>query len=149
MIGIYDILQGGQAVGRAEVTRQGLYYRICCRCSLTGAVICKVAAIWKDQKTDLGILAPEGSHFSLTARLPVKRAGEGQPEFRVLPKHEPMQENFIPIRAEEPFGYLSRLENAYLAADRGQVGVIIQGAPVSGPQDSGQSQEYPHKSELP
>lgn len=129
MIGNYEIKQGGQTVGQAEVTRQGLYYRIICRCSLSGAVICKVVAVWKDRREDLGVLVPDGTKFVLSFRMPVKRAGEGQPEFQLLPKHVSMDDNFVPVRAEEPFAYLSRLENAYLAASHGQVGLIIRPDP--------------------
>ena len=126
MVGKYDVTQGGQVIGSVAVTQQGLYYRIACRCSLSGAVICKLAVFWKDRKVDLGIRGPEKDAFALSTRLAVKLAGEGTPEFRVLPKHEPMDAKFTPLRADEPFAYLSQLENAYLRISGGQIGLIIR-----------------------
>lgn len=126
MEGNHALRFGGQAVGKVQVIREGLYYRFCCRCRLTGDVVCKVVADCGGRRESLGILAPEGDGFSLTTRVPVKRFGEGKPEFQVMPNRPVISEEFIPIYPEEPFSYIERLKDAYLARQGGQVGAVIR-----------------------
>lgn len=131
MEGNHVLRFGGQDVGKVQVTREGLYYRFRCRCHLTGDVVCKVMVHCGEGRESLGILAPEGEGFSLVTRVPVKRFGEGKPEFLVMPNRPAMAGKFVPIRPEEPFTYLERLKNAYLAMQNGQVGVVIRENPGS------------------
>lgn len=74
----------------------------------------------------LGILAPEGEGFGLDTRLPVKRIGEGAMEFTIVPKCDLPEGQFVPVYPEEPFAYLNRLKDCYLACREGQVGVVIR-----------------------
>ena len=136
MVGKHEIYLGNEVIGQASVSRQGLYYHIVCKCSLTGKVVYRVVASWTDRVENLGILVPSDGVFMLSSRVPAKRVGEGQVTFQILPKHEKIQENFIPIRAEEPFAYLSALENAYLRVSGGAVGMVIREAPASAPPGS-------------
>lgn len=125
MEGLYDIRLGNDRIGQAKVTKQGLYYFFDCRCDLTGRVLYKLVVVCGDQTEDLGICIPRGSQFGLETKLPVKRFGSAEPVFRVMPRHETVSGRFIPLHPEEPFGYLSRLEKAYLAVKNGQVGVVL------------------------
>lgn len=122
---MYDVFLGTQPIGTAEVTKEGLFYRIVCRCRLSGEVVYKVHVICADKTEDLGILVPQSGAFVLTARLPIKRLGDGQLRFKAVPRHVQLQGDFVPISADEPFSYLSKLENAYMQIRDGQVGVVI------------------------
>jgi hypothetical protein len=42
-----------------------------------------------------------------------------------MPKHQKSEGKFIPIYPEEPFAYISRLQNAFLEIRNGQAGVVI------------------------
>ena len=126
----YEIMLGGQAVGKAAVERQGLYYTFSCRCSLQGEGMFCVTALCGENRENLGVLVPENGSFTLRTRVPVKRLGEGRLRFEVTPKHPQLRGKFVPLSPEEPFRYLQRLENAYLKIQNGQVGVVI---PVSIP----------------
>ncbi len=126
MVGEYALNFGQRAVGKVRVTREGLYYRFDCRCRLTGDVVCKVVAVCGDRRESLGILVPEGEGFALKTRLPCKRIGEGEPEFLVLPNRPEIRGTFVPIYPEEPFAYLARLKDAYLATQDGQVGAVLR-----------------------
>lgn len=139
MIGKYDVRLGNEAIGQAAVTREGLYYRICCNCRLSGKVVCKLVAKWDDTSENLGVLVPSGGEFCINTKIPVKRAGEGQVHFFITPRHEKLPETFIPIRAEEPFAYLSRLENAYLYRTENTVGIVIREDSASSPPGSDQN----------
>lgn len=112
---MYDIMLGSQSIGTAQLEKQGLTYCIRCRCRLSGEVAYKVIAECAEEKADLGLLVPENGAFVLTARVPVKRLGEGDIAFRAVPRHVEPGRMFVPVSAEEPFRYLSRLENAFMA----------------------------------
>ena len=126
MEGTYVITQFGEAVGQATVRRQGLYWQFSCRCDLSGETVCRIRVRCGEKEVDLGIPVPEGRDFVLRKKLPAKKLGDGVPEFWVAPKKVKLPENWVPVRAEEPFAYLSRLEDAYLEVRDGQVGVSLR-----------------------
>lgn len=126
MEGCYEMHFGGRAVGKAQVDRLGLYYRFTCRCRMPGEVISRVVVRCGDVKTDLGILVPTGDGFGLDTKVAVKKLGQGSPEFLVVPNHPEVKDKFIPIKPEEPFSYIERLKDAYLARQNGQLGMVIK-----------------------
>lgn len=134
MDGIYDILRGGEKIGKAEVRREGLYYRFRCCCDLTGDVMYRLTITCGEKTENLGIPVPEGDCFRLNTRLPVSRFPSGEPEFRAVPKHEPLQRGmWVPISPETPFDYIARLENAVMERRGEEVGILISD---EAPQDS-------------
>ena len=70
-----------------------------------------------------------GDYFGLRTKLAVKRLGKGVFHFRVLPKHPRDGGVYVPICPEEPFAYLTRLQNAFLEVRNGQVGVVLTDQP--------------------
>ena len=144
MEGIYDIFQGTEKIGKAEVRKEGLYYRVRCCCNLTGAVIYRLTVTSGSQTENLGIPVPDGDAFYLQTRLPVSRFVNAEPEFRAVPKHTPVQEQgkWLPVSPEEPFDYIHRLENAVMEQRDGIRGILIQEAQVEVPQDSDQNPSH-------
>ena len=126
MEGVYDILLGGRAVGQAAVFQNGLYLYFECRCRLSGETVFRIRVSCGGKEEDLGIPVPEGRDFLLRRKLPVKRLGTGVPEFRLEPKGMQLPENWVPVRAEEPFAYLTRLQDAFLEVRDGQVGIAFR-----------------------
>ena len=126
MIGTYDILLGGEAVGKAQVTREGLYYCFACRLRLSGEVMYKLTLVKDEESLDLGVPAPQGGVFTLTTRIPAKRIGDGPFLIRAVPKHAPMGTKFVPLKEDEPFRYLTRLNEAVFAKVNGQPGIFLK-----------------------
>lgn len=126
MEGNYTVSFGGRDIGKVQVRKEGLYYRFYCRCQLSADVVCRLVATCGDKQESLGILVPMGDGFGVETRLAAKRLGEGMPEFHVVPNKVVMPGRFIPLRPEEPFTYLERLKDAYLACQEGQIGVVIK-----------------------
>lgn len=126
MEGTYEISQGAKPIGKVTVGRQGLYYHFSCRCALTGAVVCKLVVTCGDKQENLGVLVPMDGKFGIEKKIPVKRLGEGTPQFRILPKHEKREGKFVPIYPEEPFAYMAKLKDAFLAHQAGQIGIVIK-----------------------
>ena len=122
----YGVAMGDHRIGEAEVFREGLYYRIRCRVRLSGKVLCKVLVSCGTREDNLGVLVPEGDAFVLETRIPVKRLGEGELRFRVLPRHTELKGRFVPLAPEEPFRYLSRLKDARLVRRGDVTGILIE-----------------------
>ena len=125
MTGRYEIMLGGKSIGWMEVQQEGLYYRFCCRCDLTGSVIYKIIADCGGEKRNLGIVVPMGGRFGLDTKVAVKYFQKAEPHFCAVPRHQSIEGKFIPVYPEEPFAYLSKLQKAYLEKRNGQIGVVI------------------------
>lgn len=125
MEGNYSVFFGSRAVGKVQVTRQGLYYRFLCRCQLSGDVVCRLHVRCGEREASLGVVVPTGEGFGLETRIPAKRLGEGEMVFSLVPKHDGPKERFVPIYPEEPFAYISRLKDAYLEKREGQLGAVF------------------------
>lgn len=121
----YDVYLGNEVAGKAQVEKQGLYYRITSNCHLTGAVIYRLVLSCDDREIKLGIFVPQGDAFSMTTKIPIKHIGEGQWRFKVAPQHPPVEEHFVPLSADEPFAYISQLENAHLQRQGDTVGIVL------------------------
>ena len=126
MMHTYDILLGGETVGSAQVTREGLYYCFHCSLNLSGEVMYKLVLQKEEESVYLGIPAPQGGAFTLTTRIPIKRIGDGPFTIRAVPKHAPVGSRFIPLKEDEPFRYLNRLNDAAYAIVKGQPGIILK-----------------------
>ena len=125
MEGNYEVCFGNRPCGKVQVLRQGLYYCFLCRCRISGDVLCRLRVICGEKQEELGVLVPVEGGFGLEKRIPVKRLGEGMPEFRLYVKQESSEGKFIPIIPEEPFSYIARLKDAYLVCRNGQAGILI------------------------
>jgi len=121
----YLVTAGKKSTGKVTVHRQGLYYRISCRCSLSGDDMYRLVVTCGSVQEKLGILVPKDGSFVLETSVPVKRIGEGDMSFSLLSKQEKPTDNFVPIYPEEPFGYISRLKESFLTHKDGQNGILV------------------------
>ena len=121
----YGVYFGKEQVGKVQVQRQGLYYRFTCRCRISGDVMCRLWVSSGDKRENLGLVVPMDGGFGLNTSLPVKRLGEGELTFTLLPKHDAPTGKFVPISPEEPFAYIERLKEAYLVRKGEQVGIEL------------------------
>ena len=122
MDGVYKI-PGGQV----EVRRQGLYDYFSCRCSLDDPGIHRLILRLGEREENLGVCMPMDGQFGVEKKLPASRLGEGEPKFYLtgLAPKEEKKSMFVPVYPEEPFAYLSRLEDAFLETQNGQIGVVL------------------------
>lgn len=142
----YEAYLGNRVAGKVRLRKDGLYCHILCRCELPRDTVYRLYGCTGISRENLGVLMPDGDGFLLDRRIPAKRL-EGCTQFLLsdgseiteLPKaeekpepEEPMKPEpgtFVPIRPEEPFGYLSHLESAFLEEQNGQIGINIQENP--------------------
>lgn len=114
MDGVYDVMFGGEPVGKMFVDRQGLYYRFRCRCGLTGEGMYRVRVFCGEEKQDLGILVPMEGDFGLQKRLPAKLFPEGMPRFLAVPRRRQLHGGFQDMSPKEPFSYIRELKAEFL-----------------------------------
>ncbi len=125
MEGTYDVLFGGEAVGKVRLEKQGLYACFRCSCELLESNMYHLTLNWPGGQEKLGLMMPCGDRLVLDTKIPAKRIGQGKFSFKLLPKHERAVGQFVPIYPEEPFAYLGRLEQAFLARQNSQTGIIF------------------------
>ena len=125
MDGTYEVFQDAKAVGRIEVVREGLYYRITCQCCPMGREMLRLWMICGEVEMDLGLCVPKGDGFGTQRRISVKQCGSGEPKFILRSREKQRQGTFVPLRPEEPFRYIHRLENAFMERRGGEAGIVI------------------------
>lgn len=125
MEGNYPVHMGGKPVGTVNVEKQGLYYHILCSCEIPDDTVCRLMLKSKEKTEKIGILIPAGKAFLLEKRIPVKNLSTDTPEFFVSTQLDVENRMFVPICAEEPFAYLSRLQEAFLGYQDGCVGIWL------------------------
>lgn len=124
---IYDVYQGKERVGQAAASRQGLFYRLECRCHLSPGARYHILAIGPEGEEDLGLLIPDGREFCCVKTVAVKKLGEGTLRFRLEGVAAKKEALFIPLNPDRPVTCLQELRRALLCHRNGQTGLLIQG----------------------
>ena len=132
----YPIYYQGQIAGTAELAKEGLYWRISCRCQLPIMGKHTVKIQQEVSLINLGLCVPYENGFGLNTWISAKKIGQGSIRF-LLCKEEKGQ--FIPLTI--PFAYIKLITKGTLRFENGQYGVYISEA--SAKPDSDQSQT-PH-----
>lgn len=125
MVGQHAILFGDGQVGVAHVTKEGLFYKISCRCDISRDVPARIEALWQDLRIDLGLCVRMGEGMGLVARIGAKKVPSYAPVFRIIIKRRNEVGRFVPIRPEEPFHYLQRLKDAWLVRCDEEIGIML------------------------
>jgi hypothetical protein len=114
--GNYDVTLVGEVVGRVNLRREGLYYRVSCRCRVEDDKVHRLYAAGEK----LGVLIPEHGELTLETRVAAKRLKTGC-EFTLNQKSG----EFIPIRPGEPFDHLDKLRKGRFAFRDGEPGMFL------------------------
>ena len=121
MEGTYEVISGGQAVGSVILTREGLYYHFVCRCHISGEVMFRLIMVQGHENYDLGILTPMDGCFGLNTKLAISKVGTEKPRFALKIQKNVEKGLVSAVCPEEPFRYLSRLEDAFLIRKEGKM----------------------------
>lgn len=134
----YEVTFQKNVIGTAEVTKEGLYYRIVCTCSPVLDGIYKLQILGKFGCENLGTCVLQNGKYIVETRIPIKRVGEGGLTFRLVQKI-PETGKFYPISHTEPFPELMNLKNAVFAKRNGALGVVIRPNPTQAQPGNGQT----------
>jgi nicotinamide riboside kinase len=80
----------------------------------------RLFAVLENDEFDLGILIPNNGSFELNRHVNVNKMRQGRPEFHIRVRKETPELAYTVVCPEEPFGYLSRLENAFMVRKNGK-----------------------------
>lgn len=136
---MYSILFDNIPVGRAEVKKEGLYYKFVCTCTPPNKEVHKVKVFDGETEIDLGICVPIEQEFTVITRIPIKRLKGDRFSFRLVSGFN----KGIPVATGKQFEYLHKIEAARLQTTNGQPEIIIDSS--LNQQDSDPSQEYQNK----
>lgn len=117
MLQNFDVTYDGQTVGRVKLEREGLYYRLSCRCRVQDNEIHRLYA----DGEKIGVLIPENGDLVLETKVAAKRLKK-ESTFSLEEKIR----NFIPIHPGEVFGHLGKLRQAKLAFREGEPGIFLE-----------------------
>ena len=126
MEGLYQVYYGREPVGKVEITRQGLYLRIICRCCLPGQQIYRLYAVSEKARMNLGVLLPNEDGGYLEKRIPARSLTDINIRFVISTGAGEGLGKFIPLSPEEPFAYIDRLKDGFLDSENGRLGVRIE-----------------------
>lgn len=116
-------------VGKVQLIRQGLYYRVICRCQLPVDLVYRLYAVLENGRENIGVVIPEGDGFLLDKKIPVKKLGGNGLRFVVSTGGNKVDGKLVPVSPEEPFLYIDRLKNAFLETDNGKVSIRLEENP--------------------
>lgn len=116
MVERFDVTQGGQAVGTVELSREGLYCRIFCRCRMEDREIHRLYA----DGEKIGVLIPDRGELVLETKVAAKRLKSGC-AFSL----DENSGSFIPIRPGKTFENLDKLRSGRLGFRDGIYGLIL------------------------
>ncbi len=117
-----QIYSDDQAVGTAFLTRQGMYWRVQCRCCLPHGGY-RVRFCTDRGTTDLGLLCPQGDHFTLTARVSLHDFDPAQ--LRIFAVQPNTRERIIVLDESRPIDCLPRLREARFCLRDGSACLVL------------------------
>ena len=127
-----------EIVGKADVKREGLYYRFVCTCMPPDNRVHRIFVSDGTNTRDLGICIPMGERFFLSCRVPIKYLPGESLAFSLVPKQAP-----IPVYDAQPFPQIDKLDSARFQVTDGQAEILIDSTPDQ--QGSDPSREFPHR----
>lgn len=105
----YAIYYQDIVAGHAELEKQGMYYRVCCKCDKSDDAGFRIQMQAGEKTLDLGICIHAEGGIGIITRVPVREVNGSELHFRLI--NETSDELFE-ITAEEPFLKLSELDHA-------------------------------------
>ena len=137
---MYQIVWKGKPVGDAEVHKEGMFYRVVCKCSLPKDGTFRVIVTDGKNMCDLGICVPNGNGPVCMAHIPCRKLCGNNFSFSL---RDANKTSGLPIASNRPFVHLDKLNAARLQFTNGQSEIVID--PNQVPQDNGQNQGYQNK----
>lgn len=107
---IYPVYMGEESIGKVQLQKNGLYYRIECECALPGSRIFRLYAECGDWKYRIGIPVPEGDSYKLRVNIRFEKLQTDDLRFFVATDEDQATQQRIPIFEEKPCQQMAILE---------------------------------------
>lgn len=122
---MFAVFNNDIVCGKASMEKQGLYYRILCKCEIQTDFPCKIELHSSDAVINLGTCVKVGDSYCIDTKIPCKYIRGDKPEFYIVSKKHAQSSSFIPIHEDMPFPHLRRLDKARICHQEGQIGVVF------------------------
>ncbi len=122
---VYPIIGANKSVGTAEVSAEGLYYRIDCYCTQEAIPPQRILVQSDTASVDLGICVSMAGEFVIHTRIAAKKLGQGALSFRL---YSPSTDKatFYNLDSDAPFPYITALKKVRFAVQGGKAGLWIE-----------------------
>lgn len=120
-----NVFLNEEVIGTVQISKEGLYYRFRCQCSLPQAGMYRLIVSNANIQMDLGICIPQGTCFVLDRKVAIKHLGDGKLNFHVVLKTNPVGDRFIPVCSDKRFNYITELKHASYQIRDGNPGILI------------------------
>ena len=120
----YPVFLGSAVCGQVQLHREGLYVRICCRCSILDGKIYTLMA-QGEKSLPIGVPVPANGLFHLRKRIPARNLEEGTLRFFLQERSGDREQNFYPVEENCPLPFLADLLHARMVRVNDQVGVML------------------------
>ncbi len=130
MTGEYVITSNEKPVGKATVSRQGLYYRFSCQCQKTPG-IWKAAVRCGSKTVLLGTCIPDGAVLKIEKKVAAKELGDGVFSVVLLSGEEKQGHRAVPLYEDRRFEALSKLPYSRFGRINGQPAVLYASNEIS------------------
>ena len=131
MEGSYEVYLEDKAAGKLQIEKEGLYYRLTCRCVVPDDQVYRLFAATDTGRENLGVVLPDDSGYVLRRKIPAKRLKSASRFFLSVRSNESAGK-FVPVYPEEPFSYITQLETAFVEVRNGQTGLRWKENPGAG-----------------
>lgn len=119
----FDLIYSNDICGAVSVTKEGLYYKIQCRCDLPTKGIYHMIIQSDENKIDLGICVPKDGRFGIDTRIPTRNINTDSVRFVLIEKESDSEKSKFLLESSMPFPYLEQLETAYLCSDKKTIAI--------------------------
>ena len=122
---MFPIYYGNRELGKATLDKQGLYYRILCKCNIPTDALCTIHLQTNEKDINLGTCIRVGNQYIIDTKIPIKHVQNNDLKFCILPKNAESSSEFIPIEENSPFPNLQRLDKGRMRRQDGRAGIVF------------------------
>lgn len=126
MVKIYDTYFGDAKIGQVRLRKQGLYYCIDGDFERCTKSICRLIGSNGKEHMDLGVCVPCENRLILKRSIPIKNITFDIAKWALVEQSKMPEENFIPVKNDEPFGCIKDLKNAKWWSNGDAYGIILE-----------------------
>ena len=119
----YKLYREQNLVGEVEMNREGLYYRICCRCKPTKEIL-RLIHRGSGGELLIGVCGPASWGFGIERWVPIKALGNG-PHCFYLAEPQDVPVKFYALNHQIPLQLQDKLEQCRFAVRDGVPGLQI------------------------
>ena len=121
----YEVMFQDNAVGMAQIFKEGLYYRIVCRVMMEQPGYYRLILRCEDNEFDLGLCVPDGKALYLNKTIPIKRLVGDISGFSLTHGIQHSHDDFVILNSQKPFSELSRLSDGKFTKRNGIPGILF------------------------